>query len=321
MTKKLLSGLAAVFLLSQTAIAQISDFENIAMPVNSFINGSANPLGYTFSSGDADFQNYYDTAWGGYWSAGWAISSSTDSTTTGAANLYGARPASGVDQSQNYAVGHQGSKIVLKNGAPGNALDGVYVTNSQYAYASMRDGDAFAKKFGGPSGNDPDYFLLTISGYKNGNPSPKKVDTYLADFRSSDNSKDFILDKWLYVNLKSLGAVDSLFFNLTSSDTSSFGLNTPAYFAIDNFNGKKLSLTPQLGLQAFNIYPNPAQDYIRIETPLQEAAYSIYQVDGVLVASGLVSQSSIKIGHLPKGAYMVMLSSEEGTFSQKLIKQ
>jgi hypothetical protein len=33
-----------------------------------------------------------------------------------------------------------------------------------YAALSMRDGDGFAKQFGGASGDDPDYFLLTITG-------------------------------------------------------------------------------------------------------------------------------------------------------------
>jgi hypothetical protein len=37
---------------------------------------------------------------------------------------------------------------------------GVYVTNTTYAYNSMRDGDMFAKKFGGPTGNDPDWYKL-----------------------------------------------------------------------------------------------------------------------------------------------------------------
>ena len=43
-------------------------------------------------------------------------------------------------------------------------IDGLYVTNNNYAYYSMLNGDAFAKKFGGGSSDDEDWFLLTITG-------------------------------------------------------------------------------------------------------------------------------------------------------------
>jgi MYXO-CTERM domain-containing protein len=38
------------------------------------------------------------------------------------------------------------------------------------------------------------------------------------------------------VSLASLGAVQSLRFSLASSDTGEYGINTPAYFAMDNLS-------------------------------------------------------------------------------------
>jgi hypothetical protein len=62
------------------------------------------------------------------------------------------------------------------------------------------------------------------------------VDAYLADFRVSDNSQDYVVDDWTFVDLGTLGTVDSLSFELSSSDTGDFGMNTPAYFALDNLD-------------------------------------------------------------------------------------
>jgi hypothetical protein len=45
-----------------------------------------------------------------------------------------------------------------------------------------------------------------------------------------------ILNTWKCVGLRSLGTVKSLEFSLSSSDTGEFGMNTPAYFAMDFLN-------------------------------------------------------------------------------------
>jgi hypothetical protein len=49
--------------------------------------------------------------------------------------------------------------------------------------------------------------------------------------------EDYIIKDWTLVALSSLGEVKSLEFALTSSDSDPvFGMNTPAYFAIDSVN-------------------------------------------------------------------------------------
>ena len=42
---------------------------------------------------------------------------------------------------------------------------GVDVTNTAWARTSMLEGDQFAKKFGGATGDDPDWFMVTFTGY------------------------------------------------------------------------------------------------------------------------------------------------------------
>ena len=107
----------------------------------------------------------------------------------------------------------------------------------------MRDGDQFAKKFGGNSGNEEDFFKLEIQGFR-GTVATGSVDFFLADYRFADNTQDYLVDQWARVNLSSLGAVDSLKFALSSSDLGQFGMNTPAYFAMDRIG---FSAVPEPG--------------------------------------------------------------------------
>ena len=110
------------------------------------------------------------------------------------------------------------------------------ITNTTYAYLAMRDGSQFSKVFGGQTGNDPDFFLLTITGSDSLDAPIGAVDFYLADYRFPDNSLDYLIDSWTDVDLTSLDGASTLSFGLTSSDVGQFGMNTPAYFAIDNLH-------------------------------------------------------------------------------------
>jgi Domain of unknown function (DUF4465)/PEP-CTERM motif len=112
---------------------------------------------------------------------------------------------------------------------------GASISNTTYTGLSMQNGDAFAKKFGGVLGNDPDYLKLTISGFASGIATGTLVDFYLADFRFANNSQDYIINKWTFVDFSTLGTVDEIRFSYASSDVGQFGINTPTYFALDNF--------------------------------------------------------------------------------------
>ncbi len=60
------------------------------------------------------------------------------------------------------------------------------------------------------------------------------LEVYLADYRFADSQQDFIRDDWLLLDLRSLGTIRSLRFDIESSDVGNFGINTPTYFALDN---------------------------------------------------------------------------------------
>ncbi len=261
--------IVAVFLLLATRIPASSTFDSLPFASGDFENGpnmtgssvTANdPFGpgtgslvtktSTFTSGSASFGNTYNQKYDGadgtgnfefdYWS-GWSYSRTTDTTTPGAANQYSAIPGSGVSGSSTYAVGFGSSSrgVSYASDFDFSGGKGVFVTNTTYTYLSMLNGDAAngggpAKKFGGATGDDADFLMLTITG-SNGGSQTGSVDFYLADYRFVDNSNDYLVNTWSFVDLSSLGTVDELSFSLSSSDNHpSFGMNTPDYVAIDN---------------------------------------------------------------------------------------
>lgn len=227
---KNLVSLIAVFVVAGVANAYISTLEDLPLAPQSFWNGSDQSGGFT--SGSAHFNNNYNSTWGSW--DGFSYSNITHTTTTGMAGQYNAITGTGQDGSANYAIGYVGwaQPPVVTLSAAG-VIDGLYVTNNNYAYYSMLYGDAFAKKFGGPSGNDEDWFLLTITGKDTDGDVTGAVDFYLADYRFADNSRDYIVNGWEYADLTSLGVVKNLEFSLSSSDVSPWGMNTPAYFSLD----------------------------------------------------------------------------------------
>ena len=289
-------------------------FENFDLQPESFLNGS--DLSGGFADGDIFLPNDYNTDFSSW--SGWAISHISDNTTPGFMNQYSAITGGGIE-SDTYATSFVSgeSTIRLQDGA---AQEGVFITNSTYAYFSMLDGDSFSKKFGGLTGNDPDFFLLTIGAYQEGELTGAEVEFYLADFTFADNSLDYIVDEWTYVDLTSLGAADSLSFTLTSSDVGEFGMNTPAYFCIDDFITTD-PLSTRTGEEAlFQVYPNPTTDRIRISGESIPEWVSVFDVNGRLVLQE-ANANEINLESLETGTYVLQAMIGGIVSSQLVVKR
>ncbi|PKP48800.1 MAG: PEP-CTERM sorting domain-containing protein [Bacteroidetes bacterium HGW-Bacteroidetes-12] len=332
---KIASSILLGLMLSATNInAQaVSDFENLTLSPNSFWDGSDQSgthqngtFNSFFLSGNAVFPNVYDTSFGavfGFWSSGFAYSNIKDSTTAGVGNLYAARAGSGFNNSQNYAVGQNNSINQLTPALQNTTVSGVFITNGTYPALSMKNGDAFAKIFGGASGNDPDWFLLTIKGYSNGVLTNNSVEFYLADYRFSDNTQDYIVENWQWVDLTGLGAVDSVQYFLTSSDTGAFGMNTPAFFCLDNFNDQTVAVKEITLQNTFSIYPNPATDNIYFNTENTIDLVEIIDVTGKTLLSKTnlgIGLQQLNVAELTNGIYFVRILSGDSIKISRLIK-
>ncbi len=227
-------SLILVFAFAGVAGADIAGFDDLSLAPESYWNGS--DLSGGFTSGSAYFKNNYDSTYSSW--DGFAYSNITDTASSGWTTQYNAITGAGKNGSANYAIGFDsvaagfGTERPMMTLDSSRILEGLYVTNSNYAYYSMLRGDAYAKKFGG-SDDDKDWFLLTITGKDALGADTNSVKFYLADYRFEDNSEDYIVKDWEYVDLSSLGLVRSLEFGLSSSDNGVWGMNTPAYFAMD----------------------------------------------------------------------------------------
>jgi len=306
----------------------VSTFENLALQPDTFWNGS--DLAGGFSSGNAFFTNRYDTSYGGSWS-GFVYSNMTDDSTSGFTNQYSAITGVGYNNSGNYGLFYYSSysqKSLLKLNTADTIL-GFYITNSTWAALSMLNGDAFSKKFGGTSGNDTDWFKISIAGYYNGSPINDTVDFYLADYRFTNNTQDYIVNTWNWVNLTSLGKIDSLEFLLSSTDNGAYGMNTPAYFCIDNFTTKSSSSEITNVFSTKNditIYPNPAIDNINIKYNKNYSEKCFIEISDinnkVIYRNNYDSKSTVNIdiNNYAKGLYFVKVINNKTELKSKFIK-
>lgn len=329
----LTAGLLAAASFSATA-QTVADFENLTLPGTdtAYINYSAPGTDVGFSSGLAYFPTVYDTSSGySYWSYGFAYSNIKDSVTQALSGQYNARPG-GAFSGNNYVVAYGAfNDIRLTGAAQGNGISGVYVTNNNYAYYSMLNGDGFAKKFGDttgtnsglPQGTYPDYYKMIFRGYRNGTLTTDSVEFYLADYRAANAAADYIVKDWKWVSLTSLGRVDSVNIQLRSSDSSPWGINTPAYFCLDNFTTNETLGVVNNAVAALKIYPNPAVENITLEAAggVPERI-SVVDVWGKMVLSVQPAgeKTILAIGNLPAGTYQLLVQGKEGVATHRFVK-
>lgn len=232
-----------------------ADFEDISFPSSAdtyFGQDKAgeevgtNDWGYTayFStntSGNAIFPLSYfeDPEGANYWN-GVAFSKQTDNSLQGIEGQFVAMPGEGADGTATYAIMNGADTISFEEGEVD--VQSIQLSNNAYAYSIIKNGNQFAKKFGGVDGNDADYFKVIVTGLDAQGNNTGSTEFYLADYRFEDNSKDYIVDNWETVDLTSLGSVNKLAFSYESSDAGDFGINTPLYVAFDKLVSQALPL-------------------------------------------------------------------------------
>lgn len=191
-----------------------------------------NPWGSVFSSTFTDatgmftFHNqcadWYGMAQNYSLSGGFTYTNKTDNEGTMSIAAFPAKGKNGTTYLSAFQNSTTPLEVTICNGTP-YPVKQAYFTNATYAYLSMKNGDAYAKQF-----DATDWFKLTITGWI-GNVKTGDVEFYLAQ-------KGNIVKDWQLVNLESLGFVNKLTFELTSSDTGEYGMNTPAYFCMDGLS-------------------------------------------------------------------------------------
>ena len=219
---------ACVFNCVMAQSPEVATFEDLNAQAETYWDGSDESAMFT-SGGYTFINNYVD--WGGYGSwDGFAYAAMSAKTYAALDDQYNCCVGAGVNGSQTYGVAYYSAYMgteptVIANEASAFVATGCYVTNNAYAYTSMLEGDAYAKKF-----EAEDWFLLTATGYLNDEV------TGTAEFYLAKDGT--IVDSWQYFDLSALGTVDEIHFTLSSSDSGQWGMNTPAYFCVDDFGAE-----------------------------------------------------------------------------------
>ena len=210
--------------------AVTATLENLYLDSESYWNGSKG-CGY-FLSGSYKFHNGADDKYSYYYDC--MYSNQTATTFVGLQDQWRNVVGKGYDNSENYGVVYpQPGTIDVLNKENGDSIRGFYITNTPYAYSSIKNGDSMSGAF-----QKGDYFKLIVIG-KRADGTEKQVEYYLADYRAEKEADRYIVDTWQWVDLSSLGEVKSVSFKMEGTKKNNYGLTTPAYFAFDNFNGTR----------------------------------------------------------------------------------
>lgn len=307
--------------------AQLVTFESQTLPASQHWAGNPGVPGITsFQENGTIFFNQNDTSsWGDTWS-GWGYSATTDTIDATYANQMSCIAGKGHNNSTIYGVAYLGwdsSFNRIRFTSPRHVA-GFYVTNTTVAYRSMQNGDFLCKKFGGTTGNDPDYFRLDITGWYNGNPVNDTIQFYLADFRDANNANDYIVKDWRWVNLSALGPVDSLTYNQVSTDNNSFGMLTPSYFCMDDMESFPLSVNELSDVDGIEVYPVPMQDELSVRNQSnQSTRITLLSINGQQRnQEAVLPNAIIKLDThtMAAGIYHLRLQQGEKIYFKKLIK-
>lgn len=192
-------------------------FENAQLNENGvFYTQSYVENNYSFAN---NYTEAYDS-WDGF-----AISNNVDTKTEGYTNQYSVYAGVGANNSQKFAVAYSGlnAPSFAHTDSAEFAPQSAYFALTTYTYLSTQNGDAFAKKFA-----EGDYYRVNVKGIS------ATTDTTEITFDAINIDNNVAFTTWQKVDLRELGNVVKIEISFESSDNGYWGMNTPAYIAIDD---------------------------------------------------------------------------------------
>lgn len=159
------------------------------------------------------------------------ISNAKYSDFTGCAKVY-------ITDAKGYSVKNPGAENSSVSGDEEDAFfDSVYVNNTTYTYKTMLEGNPYSSALN--SQNEGWFKVQFIAFKETDEPDASPIgftEFYLANFKKGQaDGYEGIIDTWSKVDLSSLPECSVLVINFVGSDTGDYGLNTPAYCALDKF--------------------------------------------------------------------------------------
>ncbi|PWL29563.1 MAG: hypothetical protein DCO96_07335 [Fluviicola sp. XM-24bin1] len=327
--KKIYLSMIALAVGGTVAAQSTFDFESHSLASESYDNGGPVQGGADFILTDNEsirLDNTYDTTYGSW--TGFSISNVTDNTTMDYTNQYSTASGTGAGGSANFGVYHSSGSLSAESA--NTQITEFKITNTAYAKLAMENGYFVAKQFGSPYNsngqldgtNGEDWFKVWI--YASSDQGDlDSMEFYLADYRFADSTQDYIIDTWETIDLTQEFSfpVSSLSFSLESTDNDPmFGMNTPAYFAIDDIKtmgSVGLATNESLDIE---VYPNPATDFVKVNAP--EGKITLVDLQGnILLQQEHKGQSSIDVSNLVTGVYVIRWSNASDSYTNRILVQ
>ncbi len=209
----------------------IIDFEELALGNSSYWNGSGGSG--KFTSGIASFTNNFKATkplWDGF-----SYSNLNDTLNAETGNMYSVFDSH--NRNNQFAVFNYTPAIpsfITFDSEKALNMISLKISNTTPTALTILNGSPSLLKFGGYSGNDPDYLKVIITGIDPNGNSTGTVESFLADYRDSNNLNDFVLKRWTLVDLSSLGKIKKMYFSVQStwegSTFLSFALDEIKYY-------------------------------------------------------------------------------------------
>lgn len=93
------------------------------------------------------------------------------------------------------------------------------------------------------------------------------------------------------------------------------------YIGIDTFSLVRPALAvSDAGKAKVALYPNPATDYLNVSSTSKISKVEVYDISGKKVNAELVD-NKVNVQNLAKGSYVIKITDNSGTTSQKFIKE
>ena len=266
-----------------------------------------------FFSGSYAFNNLSMPSYNTW--AFWGYSNETETSFATLKDQFRSAAGSGANASPTYAVAyadkHMGiAKVKVTHKTEGDSIKGFFVTNTAWVREAILNGDGMSSVPGGFVQNDS--LILIIEG-KNSGISTGVMRYPLADYRATDPTDHFDLDTWQWVDLRSLGQVTELIFRMDGSKTNSFGLTTPAYFCVDDFNGNR----PEVKTEEIRIPKGQSsvslQNYFSFIASEGTIAYQIVDKFDPVVLNATLNAGRLNLIGLKEGtADIVVKATQKG---------
>ncbi len=172
-----------------------------------------------------------------------------------------------------------------------------------------------------------DWYPLGKVGYDS-QENDEWLDRYYSDITSANNNSSLALGtEKLYLN-RTINLLENKYFRTGDTVSIRFRLqsdnNANAWgWAIDNLEIQKneVSITNTLGRECdMRIMPNPAKDFVYINTKQQILSVKLYDILGKRISVNLNDNYKIDVSNLQKGMYMLFVQTNESTHSFKVVK-